>query len=358
MRYQFKTSYDRDIDLFGDAAQRNWYLALLAVLCAAPLVLEQFWLGELSYVFILSIAAVGLMLLTGYTGQVSLCHGAFLGIGAYAYAVLLQRGVPFFVAAPLASLITAGVGAAIGFPALRLVGIYLAMATLAFNFIVEYVFVHWDSVTGGFSGFAVPQPTVFGYSIVDYPLFYYLTLAALLFALFVANNIMRAPTGRALIALRDSEVAAQSMGVKLTRYKTISFALSAGLTGFAGAFFAHKIGYLAPDAFGILLSIQLLLMVVVGGLGSFRGAIFGALFVGALPSVIALLRDFLPQSVARQPGLEPGLFGLILIGFILFEPHGIEGRWRKLRLFFSQFPMYRVATFKKQKSFTKSERFR
>lgn len=358
MRFFFKTDYNQDLDLFRDHVDRFWYALLLVVLLAAPFVLEDFWLGEISNVFILSVVGLGLMLLTGFTGQVSLGHAAFLGIGAYTHAVLLKLGIPMVATIPAATVAAALVGAVIGFPALRLTGIYLAIATLAFAFIIEQVLIRWESVTGGFAGFPVPHPEFLGLGIADDRPFYYLTFAALVLALWVARNLLRSPTGRAFIAIRDSEIAAQSMGVNLAAYKTLAFAISAGFCGFAGALFAHRIGYLAPDAFGILLSIQLLLMVVVGGLGSLHGAIFGAIFVGALPQMIAILRDYLPDRVAHQPGLEPGLFGLILVFFILFEPLGLYGRWLKIKLYFALFPLYKKATFKRQKTYTKSERFR
>jgi len=358
MCFFFKTHYNQDIDLFRDNVDRFWYGLLAVALIAAPFLLEDFWLGEISYVFILSIVGLGLMLLVGFTGQVSLGHAAFLGIGAYTHAVLLHHGMPFVLSMAAATLLSAAVGVAVGFPALRLTGIYLAIATLAFAFIIEQVLIRWEHVTGGFKGFPVDRPEFFGISITDDTFFYYLTLFCLVLAVLAALNLLRSATGRAFIAIRDSEIAAQSMGVNLARYKTMAFAVSAGFTGFGGALFAHKIGYLAPDAFNILLSIQLLLMVVVGGLGSIHGAIYGAAFVGSLPQLIAIGRDYLPDSIARQPGLEPGLFGVILVFFILFEPLGIYGRWRKVKLYFSLFPMYKKATFKRQKTYTKSERFR
>jgi branched-chain amino acid transport system permease protein len=358
MRFRFKTDYGQDINLARDGVDRFWYGALALVLIAAPFVLHEFWIGEITYVFILAIAGVGLMLLTGYTGLVSLGHAAFLGIGAYTHAVLLKMGVPMIVSVPAATLLSAAFGAMIGFPALRLTGVYLAIATLAFAFIVEQALSRWDSVTGGFAGFAVPKPELFGVPVTETRVFYFVALLFLVVAILAALNLLRSPVGRAFVAIRDSEIAAQSMGVNLAAYKTLAFAISAGLTGLAGTLFAHKIGYLAPDAFNILLSIQLLLMVVVGGLGSIHGAIFGAVFVGFLPQMIAILRDYLPATIARQPGLEPGIFGTILVLFILFEPLGIYGRWRKIKLYFSLFPLYKRATFKRQKAYTKSERFR
>jgi branched-chain amino acid transport system permease protein len=181
-----------------------------------------------------------------------------------------------------------------------------------------------------------------------------LTIACLLAAL----NILRSPTGRAMIGVRDSEISAQSMGIDLARTKSIAFALSAGFTGIAGALFAHKIGYLAPDAFTLLTSIQLLLMVVVGGLGSMHGVFFGAVFIGLLPQGIAILRDSLPPFVGQMAGLEPGIFGLILVLFLIFEPLGIYGRWRKVRQFLDEFRLYRKATHKRQKSYLRTERIR
>lgn len=266
--------------------------------------------------------------------------------------------MPFWISIPAATLLSAVIGAVIGRPALKLTGVYLAIATLAFAFIIEQILIRWEHVTGGFKGFPVPRPEVLGVGLVDDVPFYYIAFGALVLAVLVALNLLRSPTGRAFVAIRDSEIAAQSMGVNLAAYKTMAFSISAGFTGFGGTLFAHKIGYLAPDAFNILLSIQLLLMVVVGGLGSLHGAIYGAIFVGSLPQLIAILRDYLPESISRQPGLEPGIFGLILVFFILFEPLGIYGRWLKVKLYFSLFPLYKKATFKRQKTYTKSERNR
>ena len=146
------------------------------------------------------------------------------------------------------------------------------------------------------------------------------------------------------------------MGIHLARTKTLAFALSAAFTGLAGALFAHRLTYLAPDAFTIITSIQLLLMVVVGGLGSLHGVIYGAIFIGLLPQAIAIMRDTVPAAVSQIPGLEPAIFGLILILFLIYEPLGIYGRWRKVRLFFEEFPLYRKATYKRQKSFLRTER--
>ena len=358
MRFIRKTHYVQDINLFRHNGDRFWYGLLLLAGLLAPLGLDRFYLGEFAQVFIYAIAGIGLMLLVGYTGLVSLGHAAFLATGAYAHAYLMNLGVPMPVALLLAMALSAGIGGLVAIPALRMTGIYLAVATLAFAVIVEQVLSHWVSVTGGFRGMAVAEPQFMGLDLGQPRWFYYLCLALLIVSMVAALNLLRAPTGRAMVAVRDSETSAQSMGIHINRTKGIAFAVSAAFTGLAGGLFAHRIGYLAPDAFTLLTSIQLLLMVVVGGLGSLHGVVFGAIFIGMLPQGIAMFRDIVPPAVAQLPGLEPGIFGLILVLFLIYEPLGIYGRWLKIRLYFEEFPLYRKATYKRQKSFLKTERLR
>jgi branched-chain amino acid transport system permease protein len=339
------------------------------------------YLVDISLVFIYGLCGLSLMVLAGYTGLVSLGHAAFLGIGAYAHVYFSQDlGVPWVLSVALAAMITAGAGVLVGLPALRMTGVYLTIATLAFALIIQEVLSHWEVVTGGLKGKAVAKAVIFGFSFGGGAAFYFLCLAFLAGGLWLTQNLLSAPTGRAWVAIRDSEIAAQSMGVNLAAYKTIAFAYSAGLMGVAGALFAHKIGYLAPDIFTVLLSIQFLLMVVVGGLGSLHGALYGAVFVALLPVLISEARDSVPgffgqatslfgaqaasavsgavDRFVKQPALEPGVFGLILVFIILFEPLGIYGRWMKLKLYFSLFPLYKRATFKRQKTYMRSERLR
>jgi len=358
MRFIFKTRYQQDIDIFKHGGQRFWYALLVVAALAAPLVLDTFYLGELALVGIYAIAGIGLMLLVGYTGLVSLGHAAFLAIGAYAHAILMTSGLPFPVSLILASVLCAFVGAIVGLPAMRMTGIYLAIATLAFAFIVEHTIAHLEPLTGGFRGMAVPRPTLFGFDLGATIPFYYVCLLLVTASLVGALNLLRGPTGRAMISIRDSEISAQSIGIDLARTKSVAFAISAGFTGLAGGLFAHNLGYLSPDAFTFLTSIQLLLMVVVGGLGSLHGVIFGAIFIVLLPQGLAILRDWLPPAVGQLPGLEPGLFGLILVLFLIYEPLGIYGRWRKIRDFFEAFPLYRKATHKRQRSYLRTERVR
>lgn len=356
MRFVLTTHYGQDVNLFRHNGQRFWYALLAVSVVVAPWFLSTFYVGELVLVFIWAIAGIGLMLLVGYTGLVSLGHAAFLAIGAYCHTVLLGYGVPFALSAPIAVVFTALVGALVGIPALRMTGVYLAIATLAFERIVAYVIEHWEPVTGGLRGMSVPQPDFFGMSLADSYVLYYASLIVLAAGLFAAANLLRSPMGRAFIAVRDSEISAESIGVHLARTKTIAFAVSAAFTGLAGVLLAHRIGYLAPETFAVQTSIQLLLLVVVGGLGSLHGVVFGAIFVGYLPQVIALARDLLPSTVGQIPGLELGVFGLILGLFLVFEPLGLYGRWLKIRSWLSQFPLYRKATHKRQKAYLRTER--
>jgi branched-chain amino acid transport system permease protein len=380
MRFVFKTTYNQDIQIFRDGVDRGWYILLALAVVALPFLMSGYYVGETAWVFIYGICGVSLMVLVGYTGLVSLGHAAFLGIGAYAHAYFLEQGIPWIPSVVLAVLITTACGFMVGLPALRMTGIYLAIATLAFSIIIQEVFTRWESVTHGFAGMPVAPPVILGVSLADEREFYFLCLFFLVVSLWLTRNLLRAPTGRAWIAIRDSEIAAQSMGVNLAIYKSMAFAYSAGLMGLAGALFAHKIAYLAPDIFTILLSVQLLLLVIVGGLGSLHGAVFGAIFVALLPPLIAILRDGIPLTLAewtastglglfqivgdgignflKKPGVEAGIFGLILVLVILLEPLGMYGRWVKIRLFFSTFPMYKRDSFKRQKTYMKSERLR
>src|SRR5438874_10954903 len=330
MRFLFKTSYAQELGLFRDNVQRNWYVALFAALLVLPRVVPDY-VGDISLVFIYGLCGLSLMVLAGYTGLVSLGHAAFLGVGAYAHVYFVHDlGLPWIVSVALASVLTAAVGVLVGLPALRMTGVYLTIATLAFALIIQEVFTRWDRVTGGLKGRAVDKPVILGVALAHDAAFYFLCLAVLIGGLWLTSNVLRSPTGRAWIAIRDSEIAAQSLGVNLAVYKTMAFAYSAALMGVAGALFAHKVGFLAPDIFSVLLSIQLLLMVVVGGLGSLHGAVFGAMFVAILPVLISQARDSVPawhglDRFVEPPRLEPGLSGLLLWLLIRFDPRGLYG---------------------------------
>ena len=358
MRFIFKTDYNQDIRLAKHGGHRFWYSMLGLFLLMAPWILGEYMLAQMTFILIYSIAGLGLMLLAGFTGQFSIGHAAFLGVGAYTQAVLTGMGWPFPVAIAVAAGLSAAVGVVVGLPALRVKGIYLGIATLSFGFIVEEVFARWESVTGGNAGKSVGSPDLFGWKADTGDSFYFLCLAITVLCTLGVINLLRSSTGRAFVAIRDSEISAQSMGINLAYYKTLSFAISAALAGVGGALYAHQIRFLSPDQFNIIQSIDLLLMVVIGGLGFIHGAFLGAIFLIGLPQGISAVKDFLPDAIGQAPGLKSVIYGAVLIAFVMFEPMGLYGRWLKIRTYLQLFPFYRKGMFKRQKSFQKSDRLK
>ena len=358
MRFIFKTRYDQDIDLARHGGHRFWYGLLVALLVAATWTVPEYWLSQLTFILIYGIAGLGLMLLAGYTGLFSLGHAAFLGVGAYTEGVLAAQGWPLPLSLACAMGLSAAVGVVVGLPALRVKGIYLGIATLAFGFIVEEGLARWESVTGGNSGLHVKAIELFGVKVASAESFYLLCLVLAVVATLGVLNLLRSPTGRAFVAIRDSEISAQSMGIHLARTKSLSFALSAALAGMAGALYAHKLNFISPDQFNILQSIDLLLMVVIGGLGSVHGAFLGAAFLIAMPQLISLAKDWLPPAIGQAAGLQGVVYGSVLIAFVMFEPMGLYGRWLKIRTWLQLMPFYRRGMFKRQKSFQKSDRLK
>ena len=358
MQFLFKTEYDDDIRFLAKTGEKIRVAIVIAFLIAAPLFLQDYYLAELGLLLVYAIAGVGLMILTGHTGQVSFGHAAFLGIGAYTHSILMSHGVPFSVSIAITLLFSGVVGMAIGRSASKMFGFYLAIATLAFGILIETVFGEWTTLTGGHSGLAVPSLKVFGMPLAEAWQQYYLDLVLTLAVIWGAFNLFRTPVGRSFVAVRDSELSARCLGVNVEWIKIQAFGISAAITGLAGALLAHHLTYLVPEVFGVLESLKLLLMIVVGGLGSILGAVFGAIIISVLPVAISFLKDVLPPSIGQTAGLEPLLFGLIIVFVIVLEPLGIYGRWMKLRFFFETFPYYRKSSFVRQKSYLKTERMR
>ena len=358
MRFIFKTEYDQDLRLFKHGGAVFWYGLLGAALVAAPFVLSEYVISQLHFICIYSIVGLGLMLLVGYTGQISLGHAAFLAVGAYTEALLQGAGMPLWVSLPSAALLSAAAGIIIGLPALRLKGIYLAIATLAFNVIVEEIITRWEGLTGGNGGKHVKPAELFGFVFDSDVSFYFLCLGLTVVSCLALVNLLRSPTGRAFVAIRDSEISASCMGVNLAKYKTMSFALSAALTGIGGALYAHKVTFISPEQFTLLQSIELVTIVIIGGIGSLHGAVLGAAFIIVLPQLISVAKDYLPSGAAGISGLQAIVFGVLLVAFIIFEPMGIYGRWLKVRTWFELFPFYRRGMFRRQKTYMKSERLR
>jgi branched-chain amino acid transport system permease protein len=302
--------------------QRALLLASLVALFAAPALFSPWGLSQLTFVAIYVIAGTGLMLLAGYAGQLSLCHAAFIGVGAYAEAILQQHGWPLFASLPAAALLAAATGVLAALPARRLGGIYLAIATLSFGFIVQEAFVRWESVTGGNTGLVV--------AALDAGTLYWLAFALALGALWLLGRVLASRHGRALTALREDATAAGVIGVALPRLKLIAFALAAALGGLAGALYAHQLRFVSPEQFDWVMSIELLMMLVIGGLGTRAGIVLGAVFLIALPQAIALLRDALAWDTPPA-GIELFAFGFVLVLTLRHAPNGLAGLAGKLR---------------------------
>ena len=357
MRFIFKTEYAQDIRLFQHGGQMFWYGLLGLALLAAPWWAGEYAMSQLHFIGIYSIVGFGLMMLVGFTGQISLGHAAFLAVGAYTEALLQGAGVPFVISISCAALFSAALGVIVGLPALRLKGIYLAIATLAFNVIIEEITARWESLTGGNGGKHVKPIEMFGWSLDSDAAFYYVCLTLAVLSCLACINLLRSPTGRAFVAVRDSEISASCMGVNLARAKTLSFAFSAALTGIGGALYAHKIAFISPEQFTLFVSIELVTMVIIGGVGFLHGAVLGAAFIIVLPQAISLAKDYLPAGFAGS-GLQGIVFGVVLVALIIFEPMGLYGRWLKVRTYLQLFPFYRRGMFRRQKSYMKSERLR
>jgi branched-chain amino acid transport system permease protein len=383
MRFLFKTDYDDDIRLLPHSGYVFSYGTLLVLLVIAPFVLSSYLMSQLVFVCIYATVGVALLILTGFTGQASLGHAAFLAIGAYTATYLQQFGVPFVVYFLAAGLFAGIVGAIVGFPALRLQGIYLVIATISFAFIVEEILARWESVTHGNEGMRVKTLQLFGAAVPrDSPAFFFLCLAVLILTIVGTLNLLRSPTGRAFVAIRDSETAARSMGINVSLYKVKSFAISAGITGLAGCLFAHKLSFISPEMFTLQLSIEFIIVILIGGTFSLHGAVLGAIFIVMIDPFLTYLKDDVPGMIgslatafsmgseraghiqdsvaafASANGLKGAIYGVIIVLFVLFEPLGLYGRWLKIKLFFQLFPLYKRATFKRQKLYVKSERNR
>jgi branched-chain amino acid transport system permease protein len=359
MRFHFKTSYDHDIDLFPDWWKRGLYIALFLVMLAMPWLLDSFFLGEMTNVLIWAVAGLGLMLLTGQTGQVSLGHSAFMALGCYSCVLLMEQGVPFLFAFLLGGIITGLVGALIAMPALKLHGVYLAIATLALAILADDIIVILSPWTGGVGGKFIAEIDLFGLEVnrwVNPEYWYYLALGTVVFVTMLYRNLLRSPMGRAFAAVRDSEISAQAMGIDVARTKTIAFGLSCAFAGLGGALMGLFAGAFNNETFNFLIAIQLLMMIVIGGLGFIHGAFLGAIVVAFLPQALSIGTDMLGTN--SIPGLEIGVFGMILIAFIMFEPMGLYGRWLKIRVWLELFPFARRDMFRRQKSYLKTERLR
>jgi len=352
-----KREYYEDIELIGSGVVLFWSVAFLIFLFTLPIYMQNYYIYLLNIIMVNVILAVGLNILVGYTGQISLGHAGFFAIGAYATVFLMTHfQVPFIFALPLAAFIAAFFGFILGLPALRLEGPYLAIATLGFGLAIMHVIGTWD-IFGGRMGLHAPLLDLgipkagFSWVLESDVSMYYLILIIAIIMIVGAINLMKTRIGRAFVAIRDSDIAAEVMGVNLTIYKTLAFAISAFYAGIAGGLFAFVCGFFDPFTFNMILSIIFLVMVVVGGLGSILGAVMGA-------TLITYLQYDLLKNVAEAPyvgdmlifiskkwftviGLENFgsiALGLIMIGIIIFEPLGMYGIWIRIKKYWMTWP--------------------
>ncbi len=339
----FKETYASDQAVFVNSTSRFWLGVLLALLLIFPFVAGDYLLFMANLVGITIIGAVGLNILTGFAGQISLGHAAFIGVGGYTAAILSTRfNLPFLVCLPLSGMMSACFGIIVGGPSLRLKGLYLCIATLSAQLILEFVFVHWESMTGGIRGISISPPEIFGLVLDNDFKFYFLTLGMVILCVTAARNLFRTRVGRAFIAIRDRDISAELMGISLLRYKTYAFAVSSFMAGIAGCLWVNFLKTITPEHFPLLESVRYLAMIIVGGMGSVLGSIFGALFMTIVPeaikSLLGLLVDIFPTAMSFLFPLQQVIFGLLIVMFLVFEPHGLAEIWRRIKNHFHLWP--------------------
>lgn len=358
---RFYTTYRSEMALLNTGPKKVFFASLLLIALALPFALQDSTLSLLAICCVAAIGAIGLGLVTGYAGQVSLGHAFFLGIGAYTSAFLsgdphdrtMGLGITNMVVwLPAAGLVAMLAGVLVAPLATRLRGLYLAIVTLGLVFIGEHIFGEWSSLTGG-SGVGRPPATLdlFGYDLgttdafatKDQKAFWLMFLLLVIFAL-AARNIARGKVGRAFTAIRDRDIAAGVIGVNLARYKTIAFAISSFYAGCAGALLYTLIGFIEPGTFSLALSVQYIAMVLIGGAGTISGAIAGAFFLTLLPTLTRQLQPLFPfisTASDQMPNIfqvQTVLYGVLIIAFLIFEPRGLFGVWHRIRTYWKTWP--------------------
>ena len=338
----FHETFRAEERLWDSATQRRWMAAFTVALFTMPWWGSDYLLAMACIVGIHVIATLGLNLTTGNAGLISLAHGAFVGVGCYTAAWFAQRGFPFFLTLPLAGLVAAAIGLVVGLPSLRIKGLYLAVATLATQFLLVYVFREWDEVTGGVRGVNVPNASLFGFELRDDHRMYYLIVPVAALLLVGARNLFRTRVGRAFIAIRDKDISAEVLGIELLHYKLAAFALGSFYAGVAGALLGYFYRAMTPEYFTLQLSVFYLAAIIVGGLGSMLGTILGAVFMTLVPELlrgaVGWVATWAPDATEVLSPMQQVVFGLLIMGFLVFEPHGLLEIWRRVRRLFHLWP--------------------
>ena len=339
----FRTSYEKDNTIFPTPLSRKMVIGSILLLLIMPMFADSYVLNLSIQIGYYAVAALGLNILVGFTGQISLGHAAFFGFGAFASAwINNSTGIPVFFTIPLAGLLTLAVGLMFGVPAGRIKGLYLAIATLASQFILEDFFSRAGWFTGGPYGAMANPVNVFGFDFDTDQSYFYIVLFWLVLSYVLVANLMRSRDGRALVAVRDHYLSAEIMGINLTKYRIMSFGISSFFAGIGGALFGHYLGFISAEGFNILLSIQFLAMIIIGGLGSVMGSLMGVIFMVLLPEVMELaaggLRDVFPSLGHSLTYLKQMSVGIAIILFLIFEPDGLAHRWRMTKAYWKLYP--------------------
>ncbi len=336
-----KETYIADAALFDSRTQKVWLAVGVALLLLFPFMAGEYWLYLACLVSINVASATGLNILTGYTGLVSLGQAAFMGLGAYTVAILQTKaGTPFLLNILAGGIVAMLGGLIVGIPSLRVKGLYLAIATIAASFITHFLFANL-SFAGGTGGLSLTPARLFDVPLdTSFRLYWVIVPITILMSLGAAN-LFRTRVGRAFIAIRDRDISAEVLGIPLLRYKLLSFGLSSFYAGVAGGMWAYFFRVVTPESFPLLMSIFFLAAIIVGGMGTILGAILGAVFMTMVPELLKLVFDLLPNNTELTVFLSPVrtiIFGLLIIGFLVFEPHGLAEVWRRIRRFFHLWP--------------------
>ena len=339
----FHTVYKRDERIFKTIWVRVWLVVFGLFLLLLPLFVRDYILYVTNMIFIFIVGAIGLNILVGFTGQISIGHGAFVAVGAYTSAILTTKlGLPFWIALPIGGFVAAFIGMIFGIPSLRIKGLYLAIATLAAQFIIEYTIVHWERLTNGITGISVPSPNLFGFFFDNDRKFYYLLLGFAVAAIVSGRNIFRTRIGRAFIAIRDRDISAELIGVDIFKYKLLAFGISSFYAGVAGSLWGHYTNVITPEHFTIVLSIDYLAMIIIGGLGSILGTVFGVVFMIIIPELLTtvgiLLKSTFGEITTLISAIKGLVFGVTIILFLIFEPDGLSEIWRRIRDYWKLWP--------------------
>lgn len=338
----FRTAYAQDFALVETRLERSSMGVFIAVLVAFPLLASPFQLDLACQVFLAAIGSLSLMLLTGYAGQISLGHAGLMAAGAFTTGILIKEAsAPFWLALPASALVGGLLGILFGLPSLRLRGLYLAVSTLALHFVVVYLGGEYEAKRGYSTGIVIDPPSIAGFALTDGRVWYFVLLAAAAATLLLCVNLLRSRTGRAWRAIRGHETVAEALGINIAGHKLLAFVISSAITSVAGALFAYYRGFVSVEAFSLFLTIQYVAMIIIGGMGSLLGAVLGAVFVTLFPYLIEAALHALPRA-QQYAGIlfavNYAAFGVVMIAFLLFEPSGLVGIWRRVQSYFLLWP--------------------